>query len=114
MWPFKSKKQGNQVDLAPLACPHCKNANTRVICFHGADYPDHVRIWRAQRYVTWKCDGCGKDFYTAEPPEGLSEDFLSDERTIDDEDALHAAEEEIRRKVQEERDRGNWAGLPKH
>ena len=45
------------------------------------------------------------DFYIDEPPGGINEESLSDGRLVDDEEALQAAEEEIKRQIDEEDDR---------
>ena len=72
---------------------------------HGTDEPDHIRTWRGQRYVTCRCSDCGQDFYVEEPLQGIEERFLSDDSMIDDEDELHAAEEDLRRQADDEDDR---------
>jgi hypothetical protein len=81
------------------------STNTVVISYHGTDQPDHIRTWRGQRYVTWRCSDCGRDFYAEEPQQGLPEEVLADEKMINDEDELRAAEEEVRKQAEEEGDR---------
>ena len=68
------------------------------------DQPDYVRTWRGQRYLNFRCSSCGRNFYVEEPPEGIDEALLSDDRIIDDEGALNAAEEELRRQTKEDGD----------
>ncbi len=75
-----------------------------VTSYHGTDQPDHIRTWRGQRYVTWKCSDCGRDFYAEEPPQGIPEEALDDDKMVDDEDALSAAEEEVKREADNEGD----------
>jgi hypothetical protein len=67
--------------------------------------PDHIRAWRGQRYATCRCSDCGQDFYVEEPMQSIEETFLSIESVIDDEDKLLAAEEELKRQIDEEDDR---------
>jgi hypothetical protein len=80
------------------------STNTVVISYHATERLDHIRTWRGRRYVTCRCSNCGRDFYTEEPQEGLPEEVLSHDRMIDDEDELHAAEEEMRRQADDEGD----------
>jgi len=55
--------------------------------------------------LTYRCFDCGQDFYGEEPLEGIASDTMAEGPIVDDEEALLAAEEEIRRQVEEERDR---------
>lgn len=55
--------------------------------------------------MTCRCSDCGRDFYTEEPEQGLPEEALADDKMIDDEDELRAAEEELKRQLEEEGDR---------
>jgi hypothetical protein len=71
----------------------------------GVEEPEYIRTWRGQRYITCRCSDCGRDFYAEEPFQGLEETFLSDDSIIDDEDELSAAEENLRRKADDENDR---------
>jgi hypothetical protein len=104
MWPFKRKKQ-SQHDGAGLPCSYCGSRNTAVKSYHGTDQPDYIRVWRGQRYVTFRCLNCKQDFYAKEPQNGLGEEALSSDSMIDDEDELRAAEDEIKRQIEEEDDR---------
>ena len=57
--------------------------------------------------MTYRCSDCGLDFY-GEQPEGRIADELiqeAEDRVIDDEEALQAAEEEIKRQIEEGDDR---------
>ena len=58
--------------------------------------------------MTCRCFDCGLDFYVEEPQEGIADEMVSDGDVIDDEEALRAAEEEIKRQVEEEEDRRSW------
>lgn len=55
--------------------------------------------------MTCRCSNCKRDFYAEEPQQGLEEGVLSDDRVIDDEDELRAAEEEVRRQTEDDGDR---------
>jgi hypothetical protein len=54
--------------------------------------------------VTCRCLNCGRNFYAEEPPQGLEKLPLMDDRIIDDEDELRAAEEELKRQADDEGD----------
>lgn len=75
-----------------------------MIPYHGTGEPDYIRIWRGQRYLTCRCSKCGHDFYAEEPQQGLEGLVLPGDRMIDDEDELREAEEEIKRRADEEGD----------
>ncbi len=55
--------------------------------------------------MTYRCFDCGLDFYGEEPQKGIIEEVLADGQVVDDEEALRAAEEEIKRQVEEDGDR---------
>lgn len=63
-----------------------------------------VKVWRGQRYITCRCFDCRRDFYSQEPPGGITEDAILYDDAIDEEE-LQAAEEELRRQMAEEKDR---------
>jgi hypothetical protein len=73
--------------------------------YHGTDEPSHVKVWRGQRSLTYKCLDCGQNFYAQEPKGGISEENLEDGPIIDDEEALGAAEKELKRQTEEDDDR---------
>jgi uncharacterized protein with PIN domain len=105
MWPFKRKKPSQYAQSRP-PCPYCKSSNTKIHSYsQGAEEPNYIKVWRGQRYVTYRCSDCGKEYYTSEPFQGIEDEFLSDESIIDDEDELLAAEEELKRQVDEEDNR---------
>jgi hypothetical protein len=54
--------------------------------------------------VTCRCASCGRDFYAEEPREGLDEEVLENDRVIDDEEALRAAEAELKKQADNEDD----------
>jgi hypothetical protein len=71
---------------------------------YGTEQDDHIRTWRGQRYVAWRCSDCGRAFYSEEPQQGLLEILSPNEKVIDDEEELQAAEEELRKQADEEGD----------
>lgn len=72
---------------------------------YGSEQGNYIRAWRGQRYVTCRCLDCGKDFYAEEPREGLDIEAITGDETVEDEEALRAAEDELKRQVDEENDR---------
>lgn len=55
--------------------------------------------------MTCRCFDCGQDFYTEEPEGGIPDEAVKDNALIDNEDELQAAENELRRQVEEDDDR---------
>lgn len=100
---FGRKKAGHQERRPDPKCTHCGSSDT-VVVSHGEDEGNHIRAWRGQRYVVCRCRSCGREFYAEEPPGGADE-LAADDSMIEDEDALHAAEEELKRRTDEEGDR---------
>ena len=72
--------------------------------YHGADEPNYVKVWRGQRFLTYRCSDCGQDFYGDEPRGRVIKETLGDDPVIDDEEALRAAEEEVKRQTEEDDD----------
>ena len=105
MWPFRRKKVSREPQWSGPLCSHCRSTHTRVIVYHGTDQPDYVRTWRGQRYLTCRCFDCGQDFYIEEPLEGLADEVMMDNEIIDNEEELSAAEDELRRRVEDDEDR---------
>ena len=58
--------------------------------------------------MTCRCLDCGRDFYGDEPHAEIIDELVSDDQVIDDEEALHDAEEEIRRETEAGDDRRYW------
>ena len=77
----------------------------RLIICHGTGEPDYVKVWRGERSLTYKCLDCGQNFYAQEPKGGISKENLEDGPIIDDEEALRAAEKELKRQTEEDDDR---------
>lgn len=108
MWPFRHKiMKRNAVRPGP-PCPYCGNTNTRLTTYHGTDKPDYVRVWRGKRSLTYRCSGCDLEFYGEEPQGRIIDELITDDRIIDDEEELHAAEDEIMREIEEDGDRRCW------
>ena len=55
--------------------------------------------------MTCRCFDCGQDFYIEEPREGLAGKVITDNEIIDNEEELRAAEDELRRNVEDDGDR---------
>lgn len=91
MWPFKRKKVRDV--STPMPCPFCGSLETA---------PKAVKTWRGERSASYRCRACGRDFYADEPPEGMP--GPDEGPMIDDEDALRAAEEELKKRTDEEDD----------
>lgn len=105
MWPFRHKKRDLKNRPSGPACSNCGSTNTRVITHHGTDHPDYVRVWKGQRFLTCRCFACGKDFYARESVSENTDGIIPEDQLIDDEEALHEAEDEIKRQVREDDDR---------
>jgi hypothetical protein len=55
--------------------------------------------------LTYRCSDCGAEFYGKEP-QGVNIDRITEDGpVIDDEEALRAAEDELRRETEEDDDR---------
>jgi hypothetical protein len=104
MWLFKRKKKNLEFRSGP-PCLYCRSTHTKVITIHGSGRPDPVKTWRGQRYWTCRCYDCGRDFYAEEPPEGLDIEAMPDDGSVDNEEELQAAEDELKRRIEEDDDR---------
>ncbi len=105
MWPFKRKTAKQNTPSSGIACSHCGSTRTEVVAHYLSDPPDYVRTWRGKRYITCRCLECGRDFYFEAPLRGLPDEVTTDDQTISDEEELRAAEEEIKRDLEEGGDR---------
>jgi hypothetical protein len=105
MWLFQRKRIKKESQNSKPTCSFCESRNTRLIIYHGTNEPSYVKVWRGQRLLTYKCLDCGQNFYANEPKGGISEKNLEDGPIIDDEDALRAAEEDLKRQTEEDDDR---------
>jgi len=104
MWPFKRKKNDINPGPAGPQCPHCKSRDTRLVTHHGGGEAAYAKVWRGQRYLTFRCSSCGQDFYAEDSGQIVEIELDNDDR-IDDPQALQAAEDELKRQVDEEDDR---------
>jgi len=105
MWLFWRKRIKQKSQSSSPSCPYCESTNTRLIVYRGIDQPNYVKVWRGQRSLTYRCLDCGLDFYAKEPQGGVSDKILEDNQIIDDEEALRAAEEELKRQTEADDDR---------
>ena len=105
MWLFKRRKNQPKSARPGAACTFCRSTNTIVVSLHGSDVVNPVKTWRGQRYLTCRCLDCGQDFYAEAPPDGTQFETPEDERLIDNEEELKAAEEELKKEVEDEDDR---------
>jgi hypothetical protein len=80
------------------------STNTRIITNHHTEQPGCVKTWRGQRYVTCQCLHCGQSFYAEEPREGITDEAVIGNEIIADAEELRAAEEELKRDIEEEDD----------
>ena len=104
MWPFKRKISPQGTGLSGPECPNCGSTNSKMITHHGTDSPGYIKVWRGHRYVTFRCLSCSVDFY-AEDAGNIVEIELNNNDIIDDLDALRAAEDELKKQVEEEDNR---------
>jgi len=58
--------------------------------------------------LTYRCFDCDLEFYGEEPQGGITAELIADDHIIDDEEALRAAEDELRREIEEDGDRRCW------
>ena len=97
MWPFKSKDKNPKTQYAGPACTNCQSLNTQIL-----PNRNNVRTWRGQRYSVCRCFDCGQDFYVEEQKKSLSDNNMPVNDLVDDEEELHAAEEEIKNHVKKD------------
>jgi DNA-directed RNA polymerase subunit RPC12/RpoP len=103
MWPFKKKKAGPNEKPAGIICVHCGGEDTIIISDTSSESSSPVKVWRGERYVTYKCRSCQRLFYSEEPSGGIANNSSS--KIIEDEDQLRNAEEELKRITDNEDDR---------
>jgi DNA-directed RNA polymerase subunit RPC12/RpoP len=101
IWPFKRQKAEKTKQNSGPECPSCRSKNTKIKVNFGNDQPDYVKTWRGSRYLTYHCFNCETDFSIAEPQGGLDIEAQIGNQLIDDEEALKAAEEDLKRDVDE-------------
>jgi hypothetical protein len=76
--------------------------------YNGSGEDDHVKTWRGQRFWTCRCLDCGEDFYLEEPTGKVAEEMLDDDQIIDNEEELQAAEDELKKQIEDVDDRTCW------
>ncbi len=104
MWLFKRKKVNRAPESAGPRCTFCSSTRTRAIYGPG-DEESQVKAWRGQRYLTLRCLDCGREFYVDAPEGGLPETMSESSETVDDEAALRAAEDELKKELEDKDDR---------
>ena len=101
---FKNKKEKQKhLQLGPT-CPHCKSTNT-VVLTDPINIQPYIRIWRGQRFMTCRCLECGQDFYSKYISREHSYKPANEDDIIENEYLLRAAEEEIKKQVDDQDDR---------
>lgn len=107
MWPFRGKKTRQAAERSSQPCNHCQSAHTKLLSSPDNSLAGCVRVWRGQRFLSYRCLDCGRNFYVPEPAAGPAEDILLNDHTVDEEELL-AAEEDLKRQLAEERRRRIW------
>ncbi len=103
MWLFKKKKSRPIEKPAGIICVHCGSDDTIVMAGTSSESSSPVKVWRGERYVTYKCRSCQRLFYSEESIGHIADN--SSNRLIEDEDQLRTAEEELKRMTDKESDR---------
>lgn len=101
MWLFKHRSQEHGSQFSGPRCSYCGSTHTGV----REDQAGSVKTWRGQRYITCRCLDCGKDFYAEEPLPESRISVIEDDRIVENEAELQAAEEELKREIEDEDDR---------
>ena len=104
MWPFKKKAQKEIKKTQVIRCPDCGSENTSIKPSYADGDPDFVKTWRGQRYITFYCRDCKQSFYVEESRCPSPDDLLNSADTVDDEEELREAEEDLKRQIEEEDD----------
>ncbi len=104
MWPFKRKETKRKQSGKGPVCSFCGSTQTITVAGPGEERPG-IKTWRGQRYLTCRCLNCGRDFYADEPAGGFSREIWDHDSIIDDEETLRAAEEELKKRTDDDRDR---------
>jgi hypothetical protein len=109
MWIFRKKRDRSASRTKARLCPFCGSPETRVDTSGASEGVSPVKAWRGERLISMKCLSCGRVFY-AEPVEGDADPpatptARNSSALIDDEEALRAAEEELKRQTDADDDR---------
>lgn len=105
MWFFRRKKGRQESRRAGPSCSFCQSTHTEVKARYNPDQPDYIRVWRGRRFMTCRCLDCGRDFYAEETAERPASTLMGEDEIVDDEEELRAAEEKLKRQVEDEGDR---------
>jgi hypothetical protein len=109
MWIFRKKRDRSKRETESRLCPFCGSPETRVDTSGAAEGISPVKAWRGERLTSMKCLSCRRTFY-AEPVDADADPSATPtarngSALIDDEEALRAAEEELKRQTDAEGDR---------
>jgi hypothetical protein len=91
------RKPGKELNNHGIACVHCGSTDTFAQSGVLLEDSSAIKVWRGERYIAFKCRSCRRVFYSdknAEPDKELKHTPL-----VEDEDKLHAAEEELKRQT---------------
>jgi hypothetical protein len=105
MWLFKRKKPTPKNGAFSPVCSFCNSTHTRIFNRTDSEHPDFIKTWRGHRYVTCRCLDCGRDFYVNEPETGITTEAAEGNEIVEDEETLRAAEEELKREIEDSNDR---------
>ena len=105
MWPFKRNKDKQPTQPAGTVCPFCGGSDTHTLSVDPSQDQGHIKTWRGERFANFKCSACGREFYSDEPSQN---EPGPDDRMIEDEDQLRAAEEELKKRTDAGDDRRFW------
>jgi hypothetical protein len=105
MWLFRKRKHTSRQPEKERPCPFCGGLETRVDNSSAAEGVSPVKAWRGERLTSMKCLSCGKVFYAQSADNDAVASDADDGRIVDDEEALRAAEEELKRQTDAEDDR---------
>ncbi len=91
------RKPGKEHENRSIACVHCGSTDTAALSGVLLENSQAIKVWRGERYIAFKCRSCQRVFYSDQSAEFDKE--LSQNRLVEDEDQLLAAEEELKRQA---------------
>ncbi len=101
---FRRKNNGESSKPDRPICLYCGSRNTGLKVSYDGDSPDFVKAWRGQKYLIYQCYDCHRDFNINYADMPVPFESQIDEPDIDDADELRMAEEELKRRTDEEGD----------
>ncbi|HSW57231.1 MAG TPA: hypothetical protein VLH15_02390 [Dehalococcoidales bacterium] len=101
---FKRKKEKQAGSIGGPQCSVCGSVNVNLKVNYAGEQPDYIKTWRGRRYLPYHCRDCQIDFNVPEEKFGIMAQNQIDDGMIDEE-ALKAAEDELRKEMDEEGDR---------